>query len=150
MPSFLALITRASNLMSHHLDDRITELGIGTQEYLLLRTAFLNPDASSAEIRRFLGSRDAAFSDVVRRSLHRGYARELRYPGDRRTRRIGLTLPGEQALRIASSIHLEIEAAIATGRSRADALDHLDRIGRHLAAYPRAERYADGLPLATA
>ena len=37
MPTFLARLVRASNLLSHHLDDRITELGIGTQEYLLLR-----------------------------------------------------------------------------------------------------------------
>lgn len=83
MPTFLARLVRASNLLSHHLDDRITELGIGTQEYLLLRCALLNPDASTAVIRRSLGLRDAAFSDVVRRSLHRGYARAVPFPHDR-------------------------------------------------------------------
>ena len=150
MPTFLAGLRRASNLLSHHLDDRITELGIGAQEYLLLRSAVLNPDASTADIRRSLALREAAFSDIVRRSIHGGYARVLPYPNDRRTRRIALTLPGEQALRIAGSIHLEIEAAVGTGEWRSDTLDRLDQIGRRLAAVPTAERYADGLPLATA
>ncbi len=150
MPTFLFGLRRAGNLLSHHLDDRITELGIGTQEYLLLRSAFLNPDSSTADIRRSLALREAAFSDIVRRSVHRGYARVRPYPHDRRTRRISLTLPGEQALRIAGSIHLEIEAAVGTGPWRADTLDRLEVIGRRLAAVPSAERYADGLPLATA
>jgi DNA-binding MarR family transcriptional regulator len=150
MPTFLARLVRASNLLSHHLDDRITELGIGSQEYLLLRSALLNPDASTAVIRRSLGLRDAAFSDVVRRSLHRGYARELPFPHDRRTRRIELTVPGALAVRIASSIHLDLEAVVGTGPWRVDALDRLEQIGRRLATIPVAERYTDGLPIDTA
>lgn len=150
MPTFLARLVRASNLLSHHLDDRITELGIGTQEYLLLRAALLNPDASTAVIRRSLGLRDAAFSDVVRRSIHRGYARELPFPHDRRTRRIELTLPGAMAVRIAGSIHLDLEAVVGNGPWRVDTLDRLEQIGRRLATIPVAEHYADGLPLDTA
>lgn len=150
MPTFLVMLVRASNYLSHHLDDRITELGIGTQEYLLLRTARLHPDASTAEIRRSLGLRDAAFSDVVRRTIHRGYARERSYLHDRRTRQLELTLPGAQALRIATAIHLDLEAAVATGPSRVDTLDRLEQVGQRLIAVPPALRYADGLPLATA
>jgi DNA-binding MarR family transcriptional regulator len=150
MLTFLARLVRASNLLSHHLDDRITELGIGTQEYLVLRSAILNPDASTAMIRRSLGLRDAAFSDVVRRSVHRGYAREVSFPHDRRTRRIELTLPGGLAVRIAGSIHLDLEAVVGTGPWRVDALDRLELIGRRLATIPVAERYRDGLPVDTA
>lgn len=74
MVTVLDTLTRATNLLSHHLDDRITEVGISTSEYLLLRAARLDPRASTAEIRRSLGMRDAAFSDVLRRTVHRGYA----------------------------------------------------------------------------
>jgi DNA-binding MarR family transcriptional regulator len=150
MATFLATLMRASNLLSHHLDDRITDLGIGTQEYLLLRTAHLHPDRSAAEIRRALGLREAAFSDVVQRTVHRGYARERPYPHDRRTRRIELTLPGAQALRIATVIEFDLEAALGTGQWRDEMLDGLGQIGRRLLAIPPAERYIDGLPLATA
>ena len=150
MPTFLFGLRRASNLLSHHLDDRITELGISTQEYLLLRSALLNPDASAADIRRSLGLRESAFTDIVRRTVHRGYARIAPYPHDHRTRRIALTVPGSQALRIAGSIHLEIEAAIGTGEWRTETLDRLAQIGRRLASVPSAARYEDGLPLATA
>ena len=150
MPTFLATLQRAGNLLSHHLDDRISELGMGTQEYLLLRSALLNPDASTALIRRSLGLRDAAFSDVVRRAVHRGYARELPFPHDRRTRRIELTLPGALAMRIAGSIHLDLEAAAGTGVWRIDTLDRLEQLGRRLATIPVAGRYTDGLPLDTA
>lgn len=150
MPTFLARLVRASNLLSHHLDDRITELGIGTQEYLLLRSVLLNPDASTAVIRRSLGQRDAAFSDVVRRAVYRGYAREVPFPHDRRTRRIELTLPGTLAVRIAGSIHLDLEAVIGSGPWRVDTLGRLEQVGQRLATIPVAGRYADGLPLDTA
>ena len=150
MPTFLARLVRATNLVSHHLDDRITEVGIGTQEYLLLRCALLDPEASTARIRTSLGIRDAAFSDVVRRAVHRGYARQLPFPHDRRTRRLELTMPGAIAMRIAGSIHLDLEAAAGTGAWRIDTLDRLEQLGRRLAAIPSAEQYLDGLPRDTA
>jgi len=149
MSSMLASLAQAYNLMSHHLDERTTELGIGTQEYLVLRLATLNPDASMAEVRRALAMRDAGFSDTVRRIIYRGYAVERAYPRDRRTRRIAVTLPGEQALRIVTSIHMELEAAIGMGPWRDETLERLVRIGRRLRDVPTAERYVDGLPLAT-
>lgn len=74
MATVLGKLIRATSLLSHHLDDRITEIGIGTPEYLVLRAMGMAPDATTAEIRRSLGMRDAAFSDVLRRTIHRGYA----------------------------------------------------------------------------
>lgn len=150
MATVLHTLTRATNLLNHHLEDRITEIGIGTSEYLVLRAARLDPDATTAEIRRSLGMRDAAFSDVLRRTIHRGYAVQRPYPHDRRTRRVEITLPGTQALRIAASIHLDLEASMGTGPWMIETAERIDRIGRRLASVSPAERYLDGLPMATA
>ena len=150
MSTALGTLTRATNLLSYHLNSHITELGIGTTEYLLLRSARLHPDVSAAEIRRSLGMGDAAFSDVVRRTIHRGFAIERPYPHDRRTRRVELTHPGAQAYRIATAIYLELEASIGSGPWMHETIERIDRLGRRLLAIPQAERYIDGLPLATA
>jgi DNA-binding MarR family transcriptional regulator len=150
MPTVLDKLTRATNLLRHHLDDRITEVGITTPEYLVLRAVRLDPEATTADIRRALGMRDAAFSDVIRRTIHRGYATERPNPRDRRTRRLALSLPGTQALRIAESVHLDLEASMGTGPWMVETAERVDRLGRRLLALPPAERYADGLPLDTA
>lgn len=146
----LGHLTRATNLLSHGLDDRITELGIGTPEYLVLLAAGQDPHQSTAQIRRSLAMRDAAFSDVVRRCVYRGYVVARPYPGDRRSRCLELTFPGSQATHMAWLIHRELEAAAGVGPWMIDIADRLDQLGRRLAAVPPAGRYDDGLPLATA
>lgn len=97
MPSILGQLTRATNLLSHHLEDRLVETGLYATEYLVLRTASIDPDATAAQVRHALGLRDSAFSDVVRRSVARGYVTIQPAPRDRRTRRLALTVPGDRA-----------------------------------------------------
>jgi len=59
-------------------------------------------------------------------------------------------LPGTQALRIAALIHLDLEASVGTGPWMIETSERIDRIGRRLHSIPPAERYLDGLPMATA
>lgn len=149
MPTLLAALTRATNLLTHQFDERTVELGIGAAEYLVMRTVHMFPDASAAEVRKSLGMRDAAFSDVVRRTVYRGYATEAPYPGDRRTRRVMLTLPGRVAFGIASEIQGDLEAWLADRDSPAT-IAQLELVSHRLLKLGRAPRYADDLPAATA
>jgi DNA-binding MarR family transcriptional regulator len=116
----------------------------------VMRAALLNPDVSTAAIRRSLGVLDPAFSDVVKRTVYRGYAIQIPYPGDRRTRRLALTLPGEVAFGITASIQRELEAFAGSGSWMAETVDRIDAIGRRLATIPPAESYLDDLPIDTA
>jgi DNA-binding MarR family transcriptional regulator len=150
MPTLLGSLTRATNLLRHHFDDRVCELGIGTSEYLVMRAALLNPDASTAEIRRSLGILDPAFSDVVRRTAFRGYIVKMPYRGNRRTKKVALTLPGEMAFRIAAAIERDLEANAGAGPWMDENLERLEVIGRRLAIVPPADLYLDGLPVVTA
>ena len=150
MPTLLGSLTRATNLLRHHFDDRVCELGIGTSEYLVMRAALLNPDASAAQIRRSLGMLDPAFSDVLRRTAFRGYIVRKPYPGNRRTKRVALTLPGEMAFRIAAAIQRDLEANAATGPWMDDCLERLEVIGRRLSIVPPADMDVDGFPIGTA
>ena len=150
MPTLLGSLTRATNLLRHHFDDRVCELGIGTSEYLVMRAALLNRDASTAEIRRSLGVLDPAFSDVIRRTAFRGYIVQKPYRGNRRTKTVTLTLPGEIAFRIAAEIQRDLEANAGAGPWMDDSLERLDVIGRRLSIVPPAERDVDGLPVVTA
>jgi DNA-binding MarR family transcriptional regulator len=77
MATLLGTLSRATNLLRHHLDAHAMELGIGASEYLVMRAALLNPDVSTAAIRRSLGVLDPAFSDVVKRTVYRGYAIQM-------------------------------------------------------------------------
>ena len=150
MATLLGTLSRATNLLRHHLDARAVELGIGASEYLVMRAALLNPDVSTAAIRRSLGVLDPAFSDVVKRTVYRGYAIQMPYPGDRRTRRLALTLPGEVAFGIIASIQQELEAFAGSGSWMAETVDRIDAVGRRLATIPPAESYVDDLPIDTA
>lgn len=150
MPTLLGSLTRATNLLRHHFDDHVRELGIGTSEYLVMRAALMNPDASTAEIRRSLGILDPAFSDLIRRTAFRGYIVRKPYRGNRRTQKITLTLPGEMAFRIAAAIQRDLEANAGAGPWMDDSLDRLEVIGRRLSILPLAERSLDGLPVVTA
>lgn len=150
MPTLLGSLTRATNLLRHQFDDHVCELGIGTSEYLVMRAALLNPDASTAEIRRSLGILDPAFSDVLRRTAFRGYIVKKPYRGNRRTCKVSLTLPGEMAFRIAAAIQRDLEANAGAGPWMDDSLERLDVIGRRLAVMPPIDVDLDGLPGVTA
>ncbi|HEY7702432.1 MAG TPA: MarR family winged helix-turn-helix transcriptional regulator [Candidatus Limnocylindrales bacterium] len=143
-------LTRATNLLSRQLEERTTELGIRSVEYLVLRAASMYPGASTSEIRRSLGLRDAAFSDVVRRTVYRGFVVQERFPGDGRTRRLALTFPGSVACGITAGIHAELEAEIGVGPWMEETIDRVDTVGRRLLGIPPVELYLDGLPVDTA
>jgi DNA-binding MarR family transcriptional regulator len=150
VPTLLGSLTRATNLLRHHFEDHNREHGIGTSEYLVMRAALLNPDASTAEIRRSLAILDPAFSDVIRRTAFRGYIVPKPYRGNGRTRKITLTLPGKMAFRIAAAIQRDLEANAGAGPWMDDTVERLDVMGRRLSIVPPAERYLDGLPVVTA
>jgi DNA-binding MarR family transcriptional regulator len=137
-------------LLSHHLEDRLVETGMYATEYLVLRTASMDRDATAAQVRRSLALRDAAFSDVIRRSVARGYVRLGPPPRDRRTRRLTLTIPGDRAVRIASEIHQDLEAQWGDARRQLEAFELLNALGDAMATIPPAIILEDGLPLATA
>ena len=150
MPTILGQLTRATNLLSHHLEDRLVETGLYATEYLVLRTASLDPEATASQVRHSLGLRDAAFSDVVRRSVARGYVRIGLPPRDRRTRRLALTVPGFQAVRIASGIHQDLEACLGNPQRQLEIFELLNALGDMMRAIPDATILEDGFPLATA
>lgn len=150
MPTILGQLTRATNVLTHQLEDRIVETGMRATEYLILRTAAVDPEATTADVRRSLGFRDAAFSDAVRRAVTKGYAGTVPAPRDRRTRRLVLTLPGSQATRIAAGIHADLEAQLGVPKRQLEIFQSLEHLARLLESIPSAVRLEDGLPVDTA
>lgn len=150
MASILGQLTRATNLLSHHLEDRLVETGLYATEYLVLRTAALEPEATTAQVRRALALRDAAFSDVVRRAIARGYVTLGPAPRDRRTRRLVLTVPGERAVRIARGIQNDLEGHFGGPARQLEMFEWLRAMGRGLDGIPPAPLLEDGLPASTA
>ena len=150
MPTILGQLTRATNLLTHHLEDRLVETGLYATEYLVLRTASLDREATASQVRHALALRDAAFSNVVRRAIDRGYVRYGPPPRDRRTRRLMLSIPGDRAIRIASGIQQDLEAHLGTPQRQLETFEFLRALGDAMAAIPAATILEDGLPLATA
>jgi DNA-binding MarR family transcriptional regulator len=150
MPTILGQLTRATNLLTHHLEDRLVETGLYATEYLVLRTASMDRDATATQVRHSLALRDAAFSDVVRRAVDRGYVRFGPPPRDRRTRRFVLTVPGDRAVRIAAGIQQDLEAHLGHANRQLEIFESLNKLGDAMAAIPAATILEDGLPLATA
>ena len=150
MPTILGQLTRATNLLTHHLEDRLAETGLFATEYLVLRTASIDREATASQVRSSLALRDAAFSDVVRRAVDRGYVRVGPPPLDRRTRRLVLTIPGDRAIRIASGIQQDLEAHLGSPARQLEIFEFLNTLGDAMAVIPAAPILEDGLPLATA
>ncbi len=150
MPTILGQLTRATNLLTHQLEDRLVETGLYATEYLVLRTASMDREATASQVRHSLALRDAAFSDVVRRAVDRGYVRFGVPPRDRRTRRLLLSVPGDRATRIASGIQQDLEAHLGAPKRQLEIFEFLHALGDSMAAIPAATILEDGLPLATA
>lgn len=149
MPTILGQLTHATNVLRHGLEDRIVETGLYVSEYLVLRAADSNPDATAADVRRALGMRDAAFSDLVGRAVGRGYVTLIAAPMDLRTRSLRLTLTGQQAIDIAAGIHRDLESHLGAPRQQLAIYRQLDGLGRVLDTVPRVAFHSDGLPLDT-
>ncbi|HEV8281773.1 MAG TPA: MarR family winged helix-turn-helix transcriptional regulator [Candidatus Limnocylindrales bacterium] len=150
MASLIGQLNRATYILNRHLEERIAETGMYASEFLVLRTAMLDTSASTALVRRAVGMRDAAFSDVIRRACQRGYVTVEPFPSDRRTRRIALTIPGRTTMRIATDIYWDLEAMIGSAPWRLESFGRLRELGDALDALPPAARTEDGLPAVTA
>jgi DNA-binding MarR family transcriptional regulator len=150
MASLIGQLNRATNILNRHLEERIAETGMYASEFLVLRTAMLDTSASTALVRRAVGMRDAAFSDVIRRAYQRGYITVEPFPSDARTKRIALTIPGRTTMRIATDIYWDLEAMIGSAPWRLESFGRLRELGDALDLIPEVVRTEDGLPAVTA
>ena len=149
MPSFLVALTRSHNELSHRVQDHIVELGLSANEFMVIQSALEDPARTAASIRRRLGLRHSTFTSMVARLVQRGYIRTKPCQRDRRTRYLVATLPGLVAVRIARSIHTDLEAMVMP-YERLDSYRTLDRLGLLISRLPEPELMEDGLPVITA
>ena len=82
--------------------------------------------------------------------MRRGYVRIGAPPRDRRTRRLELTVPGAQVIRIASGVHQDLEGHLGNGQRQLEIFELLNHLGDRMRAIPAAQILNDGLPQATA
>lgn len=149
--SFLSTLSRATNLLEQVLEATIIETGLSASELLVMQIALEEEEPSTAAILRATGLRASTLSSLLARLERRGYVRRRRGGRDGRSRLVAITLPGEQATRIATSIQLEIERRLGEPTRRLDDLRILEAIAREIALLaPPAVDPLDGLPIATA
>ncbi len=149
MPNFLPTLTRSQNEMAHCLQDHIVELGLMTDEFLVIWSAVDDPQATAATIRRRLGLRQSTFTSMVARLVARGYLSTRTSMRDRRTRYLIPTRPGLTAVRIARMIHLDLEE-LARPYDAVETSRGLGRLALLISRLPEPILMEDGLPLVTA
>jgi DNA-binding MarR family transcriptional regulator len=151
MRTFLGTLTRATNHLGQILEATIIETGLSGSELLVMQVALEEEQPSTALILKATGLRPSTLSSLLTRLERRGYVRRRRGGRDGRSRLIVLTLPGEQAIRIATSLQLEIERRLGEPGRRLEDLKVLEAIAREISllAGPAIDP-ADGLPIATA
>lgn len=151
MRTYLETLSRALNLLEQRLEASIIETGLTASELLVMEIALLDNEPSTAMILQTTGLRPSTLSSLITRLERRGYVRRKRGGRDGRSRLVALTLPGEQAARIATSIHLELERKLGEPKRRLDDLEILRAVAREIALLaPPALDPDDGLPIATA
>jgi DNA-binding MarR family transcriptional regulator len=149
MASILENLTLARNGLAHTVQDHIVELGLSTNELLVMWAAVRDERATAATIRRRLGMRQSTFTSLVARLVARGYLRTRRAYRDRRTRYLVPTIPGNRAVRIAHSIQVEFED-LSSPFGAPDVHDRLARVAFLASHLPEPELLDDGLPAVTA
>ncbi len=149
MPDYLTTLTKAHNELAHRVQDHIVELDLSASEFLVMWAAIQDERATAATIRQRLWMRQSTFTSLVGRLVLRGYVRTRRSKRDRRTRYLVPTLPGLQAVRIARSIHRELEAQ-AQPHDTAVVYRGLVRLSVLIDHLPQPELMDDGLPAVTA
>ena len=151
MRTYLGTLSRAHNLLEQRLEASIIETGLTASELLVMQVALQEDEPSTATVLRRTGLRPSTLSSLLTRLERRGYVRRRRGGRDRRSRLVALTLPGERAARIASSIHLELERKLGEPKRRLADLEILQAVAREIALLaPPAIEPDDGLPIETA
>jgi DNA-binding MarR family transcriptional regulator len=151
MRTFLGCLSRAQYLLEQLLDAAIIETGLTSRELLVMQVAIEADEPSIAAILRSTGLRQSTLSSLLTRLERRGYIRRVRGSRDGRSRLLIVTLPGQQATRIAWSLQLEFEQKLGDPERRRDDLDVLNAVAREISLLaPPAIDPEDGLPIATA
>ena len=151
MRTYLGALSRAHNLLEQLLEATIIETGLSASELLVMQVAFEADEPSIGVILRSTGLRPSTLSSLLRRLERRGYLRLVPGSRDRRSRLVEVTLPGQQATRIAWSLHLELEGNLGEPAKRDRDLEILLSVVRQISLLaPPAVDPADGLPIATA
>ena len=151
MRTFLGTISRAHNLLEQLLDAAIIETGLSSQELLVMQVAIEADEPSIAVILRSTGLRPSTLSSLLTRLERRGYIHRVRGSRDGRSRLLLVTLPGQQATRIAWSLQLEFELKLGEPERRHQDLEVLHAVAREISLLgPPATDPEDGLPIATA
>ena len=116
-----------------------------------MQVAFEADEPSIGAILSSTGLRPSTLSSLLRRLERRGYIRLVPGSRDGRSRLAEVTLPGQQATRIAWSLHLELERDLGEPAQRDRDLEILLNVARQISRLtPPAIDPADGLPIATA
>jgi DNA-binding MarR family transcriptional regulator len=151
MRTFLGSISRAHNLLEQVLDATIIETGLSSQELLVMQVVIEAEEPSIAVILRSTGLRPSTLSSLLTRLERRDYIHRVRGSRDGRSRLLVVTLPGQQATRIAWALQLELERKLGEPERRHEDLDMLNAIAREISLLaPPAIDPEDGLPIATA
>ncbi len=151
MRTYLSTLSRAHNVLEQLLEATIIETGLSASELLVMQVAFEADEPSIGVILRSTGLRPSTLSSLLRRLERRGYIRLVPGSRDGRSRLIDVTLPGQQATRIAWSLHLELEQKLGEPGGRDHDLELLLSLARQISLLaPPAIDPADGLPFATA
>jgi DNA-binding MarR family transcriptional regulator len=149
--TYLATLGRAHNLLEQLLEATIIETGLSASELLVMQVAFEAGEPSIGVILRSTGLRPSTLSSLLRRLERRGYIHLVPGSRDGRSRLVEVTLPGQQATRIAWSLHLELERSLGEPSQRDHDLEMLLTVARRISLLaPPAIDPADGLPIATA
>jgi DNA-binding MarR family transcriptional regulator len=150
MRTFLSTLFRATNLLERVIEATIIETGLTASELLVMQIALEEEEPSIAAILKATGLRASTLSSLLTRLEHRGYIRRRRGGRDGRSRLLSVTLPGEQATRIATTLELEIEGRLGEPRRRLEDLKILQAVAREISLLaPPAIDPDDGLPIAT-
>jgi DNA-binding MarR family transcriptional regulator len=151
MRTYLSTLNRAKNLLEQLLEATIIETGLSASELLVMEVAFEAQEPSIGVILRSTGLRPSTLSSLLSRLKRRGYIRLVPGSRDGRSKLVEVTLPGQQATRIAWSLHLEIEQKLGEPGERNHDLEILLAVARQISLLaPPAIDPADGLPIATA
>jgi DNA-binding MarR family transcriptional regulator len=149
--TYLGLLSRALNLLEQRVEQTILETGLSASELVVMQVVLDEKEVSTSTLLTRTGLRASTLSSLLTRLERLGYVRRTRGGPDRRSRLVTVTLPGDRAARIATSLLVEIEQRLGAAQDRVDDLETLHRIGREISRLaPPAIDPADGLPIATA